>query len=901
MASSTSAADTAAATAEATAQAVPSSDVSATAVTPEVAEAIKASLEEIDPTGNPQLKSTTAPSTLQPQIGTDPQDAMAELMAQNMLILQAMKSMKEDAKKMDKELKSRLSSLEQGSQPESKTESNVWKPTLPKANAPEASAEGQQFPESQTSTSSTTAAKALLNFLLSEPEGLALGKSGMTVPGIVQWYSEHGYPSLKDLKVEDLPTGTTVGSQSPTVILEQPIGSMPSQPQTGHTTHSTSDFGVKLGKVKIPTWDGTEKALAQYKLDIKILEQSVATKDHSLISARLIAELQGNAKKYLLVEPEIISDPQYKTATGHWDLIEYLVTKMGISPTQTEHSKFYDYFYGLHRKPAESFLEYENKEEKAYRDIQTAIKKANPNSPLFQLPEQLRGWFFLQRSGLAAKEKTHLILQTGGSTDLTKIKALINEVFPTNLMATYDKVDNKNKGGHRNFYHSLYHSQTSETWDEDDDWEQSGQSYSHQEQTYDDDDFYSLLDEEEVDVETFIDEEGYFYGTEETLDVVHSSIAQDDDDYAQALLNFQQSRDVLKQLTVARNFYPVVVPVGFKPNGKGAQRKGKGKGAKSSGGKGKQSGRKPKGKGKGKGKGSQNIRIANRPKPKATAKGSKGQEPICFGCGKAGHFIKDCPNKDDDMDNPLKRARAHFAEMFNEWQEVDNTESSYVIMAIEPPTRFDYSPEDLVCLTCSEDTSTKVMATDCTNCDHSPLARYDALTAQKEHLALATATDEGRGCALMDCGATTGFASSNAIDSLQMDCPETLDADSLARSQIHGVMVGDGKVTRPKFKINVRPDIYHTDKVESINVVSNITDNHTPVIVGMDYLVRNRIVCDFESGRIVYRDHPDKVYTLKRSRGGLLYFPLSREQAELHSKVEDLKDSDFPLVITVTG
>jgi len=118
----------------------------------------------------------------------------------------------------------------------------------------------------------------------------------------------------------------------------------------------------------------------------------------------------------------------------------------------------------------------------------------------------------------------------------------------------------------------------------------------------------------------------------------------------------------------------------------------------------------------------------------------------------------------------------------------------------------------------------------------------------------------------MDCGATTGFASSSAIDSLQQDGPEMIDADSLARSQIHGVMVGDGKVTRPKFKINVKPDIYHTDKVEVVFVVSNIKDNHTPVIVGMGYFVRNRIVCDFESGRIVYRDHQEKVYTVKRSR-----------------------------------
>ena len=69
------------------------------------------------------------------------------------------------------------------------------------------------------------------------------------------------------------------------------------------------------------------------------------------------------------------------------------------------------------------------------------------------------------------------------------------------------------------------------------------------------------------------------------------------------------------------------------------------------------------------------------------------------------------------------------------------------------------------------------------------------------------------------------------------------------------------------------------------------------MLIGMDFLRRNRIVCDFESGRIMYRDRPDKVYTLKRAKNGLLYFPLSQEQAELYSKVEDIRDSNFPIVL----
>ena len=71
----------------------------------------------------------------------------------------------------------------------------------------------------------------------------------------------------------------------------------------------------------------------------------------------------------------------------------------------------------------------------------------------------------------------------------------------------------------------------------------------------DNDDWYSLQEEEEEEneVETHIDEDGYFYSTEETMDIVHASIAESVEEYATALLNSQQSRDILKQLTVARN------------------------------------------------------------------------------------------------------------------------------------------------------------------------------------------------------------------------------------------------------------------------------------------------------------------------------------------------------------
>ena len=80
---------------------------------------------------------------------------------------------------------------------------------------------------------------------------------------------------------------------------------------------------------------------------------------------------------------------------------------------------------------------------------------------------------------------------------------------------------------------------------------------------------------------------------------MNEGIANGDDEFQKAWLNFTEARDILKKLQVARNFFPVVVPAQYFPGAK-AQAMGKGKG-KRGGGKGKGKGKKPRGKATGKG------------------------------------------------------------------------------------------------------------------------------------------------------------------------------------------------------------------------------------------------------------------------------------------------------------
>ena len=86
-----------------------------------------------------------------------------------------------------------------------------------------------------------------------------------------------------------------------------------------------------------------------------------------------------------------------------------------------------------------------------------------------------------------------------------------------------------------------------------------------------------------------MDEEGHFVSTEDVVEEVDAQIASEYTDFANAVLNFQQSMDLLAKARIARCFYPLVVPAGYTPPGpsrtsqaKGSKSKSKGKGSKGS-------------------------------------------------------------------------------------------------------------------------------------------------------------------------------------------------------------------------------------------------------------------------------------------------------------------------------
>jgi len=235
------------------------------------------------------------------------------------------------------------------------------------------------------------------------------------------------------------------------------------------------------------------------------------------------------------------------------------------------------------------------------------------------------------------------------------------------------------------------------------------------------------------------------------------------------------------------------------------------------------------------------------------------------------------------------------AAMIATWHD-EPSEEAYVAhgFTVEPFTA------DIICLSCTDDAQAKrccdFPALSHKACEENVLDEY----GRREELALTASTSDMRGCALLDSGASTGLAPDTALNYLMEECPEMIDKNSLDMNpKVSGIMVGDGKFVRPQSNVALNAcahTVLPKDSQYRVNVLTEPKGNRAPIIIGMDFLREHKVIVDFELGKMWYKNDPTVIYTLKRAPNGLLFFPLSKAEADKHLKVEHNYDMNYAAV-----
>ena len=208
-----------------------------------------------------------------------------------------------------------------------------------------------------------------------------------------------------------------------------------------------------------------------------------------------------------------------------------------------------------------------------FSEFAPSVLKNDKN--VFELPSELRGWFYLRRSGLSLKDQTQIILANKGSTCLGTLRVLLRETYPPSALSEYDK----NAASRTNYAEDDSQWETDNYADEFENsyWGFAGNVTQDEEELEDE----SELDENDCWAE--LDDDGHdeaIYGYESRIDEIDDRNTTQDDEYNQALIAFREARDVIRNARVARGFFPVVVPAHMMATRKG---KGKGKGKRNSG------------------------------------------------------------------------------------------------------------------------------------------------------------------------------------------------------------------------------------------------------------------------------------------------------------------------------
>ena len=367
----------------------------------------------------------------------------------------------------------------------------------------------------------------------------------------------------------------------------------------GASASASAEETAYTGKADsyVPTFSGRQSEYREFR---KRSEIYFAAKRQSETVFNIVTLLAGRAWDVVedLTVEELSAPDAFDKVFGRLD------ATFKFEPITELPADFESFFIGLQRRGGQTVQEYQTEFMRVERRL--------TNTHKIQLPEKVRAWWFLRRSGLSKEQRQLVLTQLGeNNLNLDRTMKAMNFIIGQDTKMDHAQSRWSRASGYKDPSYAVH--------DEDEEWPEDEEAF------YGEEDSEGPADwgEECYDGSGHGDEgesQGPVYNVDE-FDSVYAT--------------YMEAKSQLNQMRTSRGFYPVVAMI-QSPH---TERFGGGKKVAQ------------KGKQKGKGKFSGKSRSGSFQKGSAKSRGqaamssssNAGGKKMCLRCGSYGHLAKNCP------------------------------------------------------------------------------------------------------------------------------------------------------------------------------------------------------------------------------------------------------------------
>lgn len=365
--------------------------------------------------------------------------------------------------------------------------------------------------------------------------------------------------------------------------------------QSSEATGSGDHFAAKADNY-VPSFSGKQSDYKEYRkrCDLYAAKMKLAKRENETVF-NLVTLLTGHA--WDVIEDMTVDDLSQSDSFAK--VFARLDSAFKYDPLTELPADFEAYFVKLQRKAGQTVQEYQQEYLRIERRLTTTHK--------LQIPEKIRAWWFLRRSGLTKDQRQLVLTQLGEKKlDLDSVMKSMNFIIGQDTKMEGSNSASRWQRGSTSYKTSAYLAEDEDDLGQDDDW-------------WDDEEVYY---EDENPIDAYED----YYHDPHHIDEPYPETIYDVEEYDNVYAGYIEAKQQLNRLRTSRGFYPVVAmvqnPVVERGN-KGS--KGGGKGKSRGRGKGKSPGKSPPQKGS----------------ARARGKDALGKN-LCLRCGQAGHQAKHC-------------------------------------------------------------------------------------------------------------------------------------------------------------------------------------------------------------------------------------------------------------------